>query len=192
MVSTFQSLLCAAREGDQQAVGELLEQYRAALELAATANLPTYLNGKLSDSDLVQQTLLDAYRHLSDFQGDSPEMLAAWLRAILANKLRDELRRRKSPAHRMSVLSLDIDSNLQRDLATDSSGPSAKAIRSEEARRLENCLERLPVNYREAIHLRHRDNLSYGEMAQRLSLSENAARKLWVRAIAKLRDMLSE
>ena len=191
MTKAFRSLLCAAREGDKEAAGELLERYRTSLQAMAEAALPNELKAKLSASDLVQQTFLEAQRRIGDFQGESPEVLAAWLRAALVNKLRDELRRVNSPGRAGAVeVSLDADSHLRRGLTSDSSGPFEKASRVEEQEHLTTCLARLPANYREAIHLRHRDNLSFGEIAARLDLSENAARKLWVRAIAELREML--
>jgi RNA polymerase sigma-70 factor, ECF subfamily len=189
----FQTLLCAARDGDMEAVGKLLEKYRTPLQATAAAALPQELKAKLSASDLVQQTFLDAQRRISSFQGESPEILAAWLRAALANKLRDELRRFKAPARAgVTEVSLDADSRLRRGLMSDSSGPVEKASRVEQQQRLGDCLARLPANYREVIHLRHRDNLSFGEIALRLKISENAARKLWVRALAELRELLRQ
>jgi RNA polymerase sigma-70 factor (ECF subfamily) len=191
MIDAFRTLLCAAKEGDKSAAGELLESYRTPLKATAVAAMPPELKAKLSASDLVQQTFLDAQRRIDSFLGESPEMLAAWLRAALVNKLRDELRRVRSPARAgVAEISLDGDSQLRRGLTSDSSGPYEKASRGEEEKRLGDCLTRLPANYREAILLRHRDNLSFGEIAARLDLSENAARKLWVRAVAELREML--
>lgn len=189
----FQTLLRAARAGDRGAVGELLESYRSPLQATASGTIPEELKAKLSASDLVQKTFLEAQRRIGDFQGESPEMLAAWLRATLTNKLRDELRR-TAPAARAGAaeLSLDADSHLRRGLTSDSSGPFEKANRREEHERLSDCLARLPENYREAIHLRHRDSLSFGEIASQLQISENAARKLWVRAIAELRKLLRQ
>lgn len=188
----FQTLLCAAREGDKAATGELLEGYRGSLSATAAAELPRDLRAKLSASDLVQQTFLDAQRGIEYFQGESPEMLAAWLRAALVNKLRDEIRRFRSPGRSAAAeISLDVDSALRRRLATDSSGPFEKVRRGEDQQRLSDSLTRLPANYQDAILLRHRDNLAFGEIAERLRISENAARKLWVRAIAELRKLLS-
>jgi RNA polymerase sigma-70 factor, ECF subfamily len=192
MTVAFRALLCAARDGDKQAAGALLERYRSPLHAAAAAALPPELKAKLSASDLVQRTFLDAQRRLDAFQGESPEMLAAWLRAALLNKLRDELRRFSSPGRTAAAeVSLDADSRMRKGLASESSGPFEKASRAEEQERLSACLAGLPPNYQEAILLRHRDNLSFGEMALRLTLSENAARKLWVRAIAELRKVMS-
>src|SRR5688572_14821250 len=103
MTEAFQALLCAARDGDKEAAGELLERYRTPLQSTAAAALPKELQAKLSASDLVQQTFLDAQRRISSFQGESPEMLAAWLRTTLANKVHDELRRFKTPARAAAV-----------------------------------------------------------------------------------------
>lgn len=192
-MNVFATLLRAARRGDRQATGELLEAHRGQLRAAAAAALPPELKAKLSASDLVQQTFLDAQRQIDAFRGESPETLAAWLRAVLANKLRDELRRARSPARAGGAeLSLDADSRLRLRLISDSTGPLDKASRGEDEQRLSDRLAQLPAEYREALELRHRQNLSFGEIAARLSLSENAARKLWVRAIAELRQALRQ
>jgi RNA polymerase sigma factor (sigma-70 family) len=73
----------------------------------------------------------------------------------------------------------------------DTATPSQKVVHREEAARLEKALARLPADYRQAILLRHRDNSSFPEIARQLGISENAARKLWVRAVAKLKNELS-
>jgi RNA polymerase sigma factor (sigma-70 family) len=48
-------------------------------------------------------------------------------------------------------------------------------------------MQRLSHGYQQVIQLRHRENLSFEEVALRLGLSPAAARKLWARAIKRLR-----
>src|SRR5262245_42356018 len=66
-----------------------LERYKEYLHLLARLQLPHRIQGKLAPSDLVQETLLKAYQGLSQFRGKCEEELAAWLRTILANALKD-------------------------------------------------------------------------------------------------------
>src|ERR1051326_268561 len=70
-----------------------LERYREYLGLLARLQLDRRLQGKVDLSGVVQQTLLEANRGLPGPNGQKPQALAAWLRHILANNLRDEVRK---------------------------------------------------------------------------------------------------
>src|SRR5437868_1228086 len=69
------------------AEGDKLERFRAYLHLLARLHLDPRLQGKLDASDLVQQTMLQAYQALGQYRGQSSPELAAWLRQILARNL---------------------------------------------------------------------------------------------------------
>jgi RNA polymerase sigma factor (sigma-70 family) len=56
---------------------------------------------------------------------------------------------------------------------------------------LDAALARLPENLRQVIHWRHRENLKFSEIAERLDTTEGAAQRLWARAIERLRAELS-
>ena len=61
--------------------------------------------------------------------------------------------------------------------------PSRLMMKQEMNQAMQRALTRLPADYQRVIELRHRDNLSFGEVAAALGRSEAAARKLWARAI---------
>src|SRR5262249_38640290 len=67
------------------------EQFRSYLLLLARIQLDAGPRNRLDASDIVQQTLLEAYAHADQFQGDDSAM-AAWLRQALINNLRDAWR----------------------------------------------------------------------------------------------------
>jgi Sigma-70 region 2 len=72
-----------------QAASDALEPYRQYLKILAELHLDHRLRGKLDASDVVQQTLLRAYSAFNGLRQQEPEVLAAWLRKILASTLAD-------------------------------------------------------------------------------------------------------
>ena len=71
-----------------------LENYRDYLHLLARMHIDPRLRRDCDASDVVQAVLLKAHQGHSEFRGDTPEKMGAWLRQILANTLADWLRDR--------------------------------------------------------------------------------------------------
>jgi RNA polymerase sigma-70 factor (ECF subfamily) len=75
-------------------------------------------------------------------------------------------------------------------LAADTPPPEDNAAAAEEADALRQAVARLPEDYRRVITLRHEEGLSFHDVAQRMGRSPEAARTLWFRAVARLRQEL--
>jgi RNA polymerase sigma-70 factor (ECF subfamily) len=117
-------LLRAARAGDDQALGRLLELYRNYLRLLARLQVGRKLRGKADPWELVQEAFLAAHRTFGEFRGRTEAELVDWLRQILASKLVDLARRYLGTGR--------CDGRLERQLADDlddSPGPSARRCR---------------------------------------------------------------
>ncbi len=69
-------------QGNAEALGTLLENYRAYLTVLAQRYLDPRLNGRLDPADMVQVTFLEAQRDLASFRGHQIEELLGWLRNI--------------------------------------------------------------------------------------------------------------
>jgi len=190
-------LIRLAQEGDMQALGQLFELYRNYLLLLARMQIGRRLQGKADAADLVQETLLAAHRDLAQFRGKTEAELVAWLRRILAANLVD-LVRRYCGAQRRDVrlerqLADEVDQS-SRDIAlvlmTKDSSPSQRAVRCEQAVLLADALKSLPEDYGEVIVLHHLQGLNFPEVARRMERSVDSVKKLWIRALARLRDAL--
>src|SRR5690348_12194832 len=92
--------LAAARAGSLEALGQALEACRGYLLLIAQRELSPELLAKGGASDLVQETLLDAFQAFGRFHGDSEEQLRQWLRRLLLNNLLDFSRQFRDTAKR--------------------------------------------------------------------------------------------
>ncbi|MFN0051921.1 MAG: sigma-70 family RNA polymerase sigma factor [Planctomycetales bacterium] len=191
-------LLEALRQGDAKAQGELLLRYQPWLKLLARLQIDTRFQGKFSDSDIVQQTLLEAYRDLPKFRGRTEAELLAWLRQVLAHVLAHEIRRYHGTQQRDVDREVSLEEALAQSsqrlagvLATSGSSPSAQAAEREQEVLLADVLAQLPDDYREVIILRNLEGLSHEEVARRMGRGVGAARMLWVRALARLKLSLS-
>lgn len=192
-------LLASARAGNQEDRGRLLLGYEAYLLLLLRARLGNDLRSKVDPDDIVQATFLDAHRQFDQFRGNTEPEITAWLRAILAGQLARVARQYLGAAARDVRLERQIEIDLKDSsrvldlgLAANDSTPSQHASRRERAVLLADALERLPDNYREVIVLRHVEGLAFAKVAERMERTEDSVQKIWVRALAKLRQSLEK
>lgn len=199
MTPSPEELLMAARTQGQPALGPLLELYRNYLRLLARVEIGRRLQGKLDASDLVQETLLEAHRNFPRFQGSEEPQFVLWLRQILAAKVANLVRHYFGTQGRdvrlEQTLAADVDRSsrlLGKDLVASLTSPSLQAVRREQAVLLADALERLPADYREVIILRHLEGLPFPQVAARMERTEDSVQKLWVRALARLRQVFED
>ncbi len=185
--------ISAAHAGSAEALGRLWEECRQYLMLVAGQELRDDLRGKLGASDLVQDTFIEAQRDFDRFDGVTEAELLAWLRQILLNNLHDADRRFAGVAKRNvgREISLDADSaggHVRETLRSTDESPSWPVHAGEQNAELAQALARLPNEYRQVIVLRNLDLKPFAEIGALMQRSAEAARKLWVRAIAALSD----
>jgi RNA polymerase sigma-70 factor (ECF subfamily) len=183
---------------DLPAEGHELERFRKYLRLLARLQLDPRLRAKLDPSDIVQQTLLQAYQARDQFRGKTPEEQAAWLRQILtrvmANAARDLGRARRNVKRERSLDAAVEESSarLEAWLASEEWSPSRQAERNEQLLGLAEALEELPDDQREAVELRHLKGKSLAELARHFGRSEGAVANLLHRGLTRLRQRLQE
>jgi len=192
------ALLAEARANGDAPLGRLLELYRRYLSLLARVQIGRHLQGKVDASDVVQETFLDAHRYFAAFRGTTEAEFTRWLRQILAAKLADLLRRYLGTKGRDVRLEREVADELDRSsaglggLAAPHSSPSQQASAREQAVQLADALARLNDDYREVLVLRHLEGHSFPEVSQRMGRSIDSVQKLWLRALAKLKDAMGE
>jgi RNA polymerase sigma-70 factor (ECF subfamily) len=187
-------LLERAKNGCGETLGQLLEGCRQYLLLVASRQLDPPLRTKLSASDIVQNTFVDAHRDFQKFDGHDEMELLVWLRQILLNNLHDARRQYCYSGKRQ--LSREISISRQDDSGSpvaaldgsDSQSPSWLAMHREEADVMRRTFDQLSEDHRRVIALRNFELLPFSQIAVRMNRSEAAARKLWARAIQALAD----
>lgn len=196
---TTDQLIADARTGSAAALGSLLELYRNYLRLLARVEVGRRLQGKLDASDLVQETFTEAHRNFGLFRGNAERQLVSWLRQILAAKVANLVRHyfgtqgRDIRLEQELAQSLDNSSHaLGAELAASISSPSQAAARREQAVLLADALSRLPEDYRDVIVMRNLEGLTFPEVALRMQRSQDSVEKLWLRGLARLRQVCGE
>lgn len=174
-----------------------LGRFRRYLILLAEAKLSPALRVKISSSDIVQETLLQAYEHCDQFQGKTEAELAAWLRQILLRQLIDALRKFRSQARdiaRERSLDVEVESSsqqLERWLASEEASPSKLMQHQEDLIRLADALALLPEDQRVVVDLKHLQGWSVAQICRHLNKTEAAVAGLLRRGLRQLRESLT-
>jgi RNA polymerase sigma-70 factor, ECF subfamily len=182
--------LRTARDGSLATVWDLLALCRGYLLQVAAARLDPALRAKANPSDLVHETLLEAYRDFADFRGHSEGEWLAWLRQLLVHNLASFERRYFGTAMRRVQREVGLEDGAD-TLPAPGPSPSSVLSASERERAVARQLERLSEHHRLVILWHHRDGLPFDAIGRRLHRSADAARRLWSRAVDRLQELMS-
>jgi len=179
------ALVARAREGDAAAFTELVNRYERKI-----FRLARHITQNPEDAeDVLQETFLRAYEHLSDFQGHSK--FYTWLVRIAVNQALMKLRRRRSDRS----VSLDEPVDTGEDQVTREiavwDNPEQRYSQEEIREILAKAIESLPPIFRTVFILRDIDELSTEETAAALNLSVPAVKTRLLRARLRLREKLT-
>jgi RNA polymerase sigma-70 factor (ECF subfamily) len=191
----FAELLRHAKDGSGEAIDELAAGCRDYLLLIANQEMDGALRRKFGASDIVQNSMLAIHKNVSEFRGTQSRQFLAWARKILLQDL-NRARREFRDTEKRNL-------NRERSLGEDSQGisfqpqvvdpnptPQTNAVNLEESALLETALARLPAEYQQVIRMRNSDCLSFAAIGKRMERSDDAAQKLWARAIEQLKSEL--
>lgn len=171
-------LVGQARAGDARAREKLAGRYRTALRLWAHGRLPDRARDLVDTDDLVQSAIFRAMNHLDRFEPRGEGSFLAYVRQILLNQIRDEVRRaHRRPDH----------AELSEMVADKELSPLERVIQQDRLESYERALEALLPNQREAVIMRLELGFRYREIAEALGLpSGNAARTTIARALVRM------
>jgi RNA polymerase sigma-70 factor (ECF subfamily) len=185
-----------ARRNEPGELDRLFAQCRNYLHLLARAHVEKRLQSKVDASDLVQQTMLEAYRDFAHFRGATEAEWLAWLRRILTHNAANFVRHWQGAAKRQArrELSLQADNSAsmaRREPADDGESPSAQLLRKERELMLADAIAQLPPDYQEVICLRNLQKLEFNAVAERMGRSRPAVQMLWMRALKQLQGIMT-
>ncbi len=193
-----QLLRALSRDGEE-GFARLFELARERLRRIASFRLDYRLRGRVSESDVLQETYLRAAQRLERYLA-SPEMpFFVWLRMELQQKIA-ELHRRHLDAGKRDVRRERMIHHAQTDqtsvaLAAHLVGKMTSASRllerAELIEALKKALDEIPEMDREVIALRHFEELSNIETARILDIEPAAASKRYLRALKRMREIFN-
>ena len=184
--STF-GLLEKARSGDSQALSLAFEKYRRRLAVLVYFKLSPGARESSEVEDLVQETLLRAFRDIGGFSYQSPGSFMRWLSSIADHVIIDRVRYRNRDCRAGEEVRFRSESNPLGPEPADSQTPSRLFAQREAVERLLSRLNELPDDYRQAILMAKIEGTSTAEMAERLGKSREAVALLVYRAVRRFR-----
>jgi RNA polymerase sigma-70 factor, ECF subfamily len=165
--------------GDKEAYAVLVRQYQAqvlALCLRMTGNREDAADG-------AQQTFIQAYRHLEQYDPDQP--FRPWLYRIATNECIALLRRRKPQT-------VTTETSVLEQVSDPAEGAPALVDLAENRAQVRTAVDKLPLPYRQVVVAYYFQELSYQEIARQTGVPVGTVGTLLYRAKQQLRRLLSE
>jgi len=166
-------------DGDMDALAVLSKHYLPKVYRRVWFSIPSK-----DAEDVTQEVFITLVQKISSFKMKSK--FSTWLFSITQNKIADYYRKNKNA---LRNLQLDDKSIEQRLLKSETNITIEKI---NDVIMLRTAMSQISSRYREILILRYYEGLSIREISSRLNLSYEAAKSLYRRAIASLRNFLRE
>ena len=161
-----------ARQGDKAAFGKLIEAYQGPVYNLAYR----MLNNSREAEEAAQEAFIRAWTRLASYNPN--HKFSTWMLSITSNYCIDLIRKRRA-----ILLSIDEPLPAHPSLMSEKeSGPEGKAIAADRETTVQNLLEKLPEEYRQAVVLRYWYEHSYEEIADIMQTSVSAIKSRLFRA----------
>jgi RNA polymerase sigma-70 factor (ECF subfamily) len=179
-------LIAALQAGAESAYEELIDVYQQQVY-----NLVYRLLPDPGDAcDVAQEVFLKVFRNIGNFRGQSS--LKTWIYRIALNEAHN--RRRWFGRHRRHEVDLDREDeharSLQDSLSDSGSSPFDLVLGAETQEKIEDALQNLSPNFRDAVVLRDIEELSYEEVAEILNINMGTVKSRILRGREALRKQL--
>jgi RNA polymerase sigma-70 factor (subfamily 1) len=180
---------------DPRQINDTLGVYRAYLETLSYIQIDPRLRSKIARSEVIQDTLVEAFRDLDRIQAMDEASRRRWLRRMLLNNLRDHVDhwladgRDVKREQALEVSAQQSSARLQDWLAAEGPSPSAHAQAIEQMEQVVQALAGLNERQRQAIILQRWHGWKLSEIAEHLSCTAGAVAGLLAHGVARLREL---
>ncbi|MEY2724343.1 MAG: hypothetical protein RLZZ458_210 [Planctomycetota bacterium] len=186
------------RQGGEQVLAELFAANLQRLERIMRFRIDPRIRSRVDAADVLQEAYLTAARRLPEFLVNAGSSWFVWLRQLVLQTLTDVHRRefcqRRDAGREIHFAGLAETGNtslsIARFLIDQLTSPSQQLARAEEMQQLQEALNSMHEIDREVLALRHFEQLNNLQTAEILGLSPTAASNRYVRAAARLTEIL--
>jgi RNA polymerase sigma-70 factor (ECF subfamily) len=172
-------LVRRVRAGDRQSFALIVRRYQDQVWKVAAA----MLDDRVTAENMVQQTFLNAYQHMDQYQLGRD--LGAWLKAIARNLVREEMRKRSRESDVMVHYHAYMTTLLEDDTGVEQREAS-------EERAMATCRGELAPAAARALTLYYDEGRSTEDVARALGRTVAATRLLVFRARLALRRCVEQ
>lgn len=181
------------RAGDEEAFRALLSRHGGALSARIRRNLPAKVARRVAVSDVLQESCAVAFRKREHLEVRGADAFRNWLLGIVDNKVREAVRNHAQVAARSAHREVSRHDRVDTGLFVGRNGsPSRHAMQREEVELTREAMSRLPEQYRQVLRLTRLQGMTMREAAQNMGRSREAVKKLYGRAVVKLKTMYEE
>lgn len=157
-------LLTRVQQGETEAYEEVVAAFQQPVWKIAVS----MLRDSAAAENLVQQTFVNAYFQLHQFQRGAD--FGFWIKAIARNVVREELRKQTRSGSQLRAYHQHLAARLDNSSNDDSE-------REQQAEALRRCREKLPSEWARAIELRYDLARSFEDLAKELGRTLEATRQ---------------
>lgn len=195
-----EKLLKRASAGDEHAVEQLLDRHRQRLRRMVAVRLDPRLTARVDPSDVVQESLIDASRNLTQYLRDRPLPFYPWLRQFAWKRIVD-MHRRHIQSQKRSVLREEPEQmaitkrsavQLAECLAASHTSPSQQAVTRELRESVQVALAQLRPRDQEILILMYLEQLSTADIGVVLGITERAVTMRHLRALERIGRVLND
>jgi len=182
MLKTDQQLVADYLDGEEKALDELISRY-----LKAVYNFIYRITNSFEEAeDIAQETFLKTWKNLKKYNQE--ENFKTWLFTITRNTTIDWLRKKKD-IKLSDFEDYEGENVLTNTLADKNPLPNELAIKSEQKRKLDKVLSKMPVIYREVLLLHYYEDLTFDEIGKILGKPLNTVKSQHHRALSAIKKL---
>lgn len=184
----------------EEGLASVFSEHSERLERLIRFRLDSRLRGRVDPGDVLQEAYLVVAKRLKDYLADCAVPVFVWLRSMTLQVVVDVHRRHLDAQARNVNLEIPLHQDqspinsslsLATYLAADMTSPSQAAVREEVLNQLRQAFDSMDPIDREVLALRHFEELSNNEVAAVLGLQKSAASNRYVRALTRLKALLT-
>lgn len=169
-------LVKRAIAGDEKAFKALIRRYKNPVAQIVYK----LVKDRNQIEDLTQEVFIKAFQHLKDF--DYEHQFASWLFKITNNHCIDYIRKKKLKVYSIDEQIRTEEGEMEYEIPDSTYEPDLHMLREQKSRLIRQAIDSLPKKYREVIILRHQEELSYEEIAEKTGLPVNTIKVQLFRA----------